>query len=95
MKCFICKNLVLDFDKCKECHGKSLFEPKTEKDIIAEGLQVFNLKMAMPQYAAYLDNDKAQERLLLDCVNEAKFRSQTNTKTVEMLNKKGVIQNEK
>ena len=73
MKCFICRHLFSD--SCPTCN----FEPKTDADIVAEGVLHFELKMAPPQYAHYKDNQKAQDHLLADCIREAGLRNRVNT----------------
>lgn len=36
--------------------------------------------LRLPQYEEYTRNDDLRDKLLLDCIKEARFRNQVNTK---------------
>ena len=100
MKCLICKygfgvdRSVEEYQErtkgtCGVCRNDSHYAPKTEEDCVAEGVEIYEYKMGLPQYAAYKDNPQAAERLLMDCVQEAAFRMSINATTLDRLAAKG------
>lgn len=46
---------------------------------IERGINLFKRKMDKPQYKDYLDNDKAQMRLLIDCIRQEMVSSTINS----------------
>lgn len=58
------------------------FQQKSKMDCTHEGIDIFNHKMKLPQYAKYKDNKKMRDCLLQDCIREAHFSNQVNTGTL-------------
>lgn len=78
MKCLVCRNL----ENCRDCVDYNNFQQKSKTDCTHEGIEIFNHKMKLPQYAEYKDSKKMRDCLLQDCIREAHFRNGVNMRTL-------------